>query len=405
MIVENRLRYNFRAASAAMVAALAVTTAGQARADACSSLMNPVYVSGSSAVKPFAAKVAAELRQLDPPITLIYQGPGSCVGVDYLTKDPPPALAATGTIFDNDGKEITGGCTVSSDTLADIGVSDVYASSCGVETLPSGVTDFYGPVQTMTFVVPKASTQTIISAEAAYLVYGLGMAGEATPWVDEMHIQQRSATSGTQQMIAAAIKVPAAKFKGNSNAGSGNVVTSLTTSAGLGADVAEKAIGILSTDLADINRDKFSVLGYQHYGQSCAYWPDSSVTSFDKANVRDGHYEIWGPLHMLARTSGGNVANEHVKKVIDYLTGVETPTSFDLIQVEAKGGVVPGCAMRVQRTKDAGAMMSFMPEKSCECKFIKEATGATPDGCTACEQNTDCPSDKSVCNFKFCEVQ
>jgi hypothetical protein len=223
--------------------------------------------------------------------------------------------------------------------------------------------------------------------------------------VDETRIEQRDSNSGTQQMIAAAIKLLAGKFKGHANAGSADVVTSLTTSAGVGADVADKAIGILATDLADKSRDKLSVLGYQHYGQSCAYWPDSTATSFDKANVRDGHYEIWGPLHMLARTSGGTVTNEFAKKFIDYLSGVETPTTFDLIQVEAKGGVVPGCAMRVQRTKDAGEMTSFMPDKSCECKFIKEASGAAPDGCKTCEQDTDCPSDKPVCNFKFCEVK
>jgi ABC-type phosphate transport system substrate-binding protein len=401
MTIRNRLMYNFRASSALLAAALAATAASEARADDCSTLPNPVYISGSSAVKPFAAKVGAELRQLDPPITVVYQGPGSCVGVDYLTKDPAPQLMASGVIFDNDGKDITGGCTVSSDTPADIGVSDVYPSSCGVETLPSGVTDFFGPIQAMTFAVPKTSTQTIISAEAAYLVYGFGNDSEVSPWVDDTRIEQRSASSGTQQMIGAAIKVPAAKFKGHANSGSGDVVTSLTTSAGLGADAADKAIGILATDRADISRDKLTVLGYQHYGQSCAYWPDSTGTSFDKANVRDGHYAIWGPLHMLARTS----ANANVKKVIDYLTGAETPSTFDLIQLEAKTGVVPECAMRVQRTKEIGELTSFMPTKSCECKFVKEATGGTPDGCTACEQASDCPSDKPVCNFKFCEVQ
>jgi hypothetical protein len=180
-------------------------------------------------------------------------------------------------------------------------------------------------------------------------------------------------------------------------------VTSLAASATAGN--ADKALGIVATDVADKQRSAVKILGYQHYGQSCAFWPDSSTTSFDKANVRDGHYPIWGPLHMLARTSGGNVTNEKAKKVIDYLSGTAAPEGFDLIQLEAKGGVVPQCAMRVARTKDGGELMSFMPDKSCSCKYTAEATGAAPADCKGCEKNDDCPASAPVCNYKFCEVK
>ncbi|HET6334714.1 MAG TPA: hypothetical protein VFG30_15935 [Polyangiales bacterium] len=391
-----------KGAAGALAAALALAIAPAAHAADCSTLMNPVYVAGSSAVKPFLAKVAAELGKLSTPITVVYQSQGSCVGVNYFSSDTPAKLTGTGVIFDAAGADVAGGCTLSDNTV-DIGVSDVYAASCSVDSLPTGVKDFLGPIQAMTFVAPTASTQTIISSEAAYLVYGFGNDSEVAPWTDETKIEQRSATSGTQQMIGAFLGVPAAKFKGHANAGSGDLITSLDSSAAGGN--ADKAIGILATDQADKNRAKIKVLGYQHFAQSCAYWPDSTSTSFDKANVRDGHYTIWGPLHMFAKTTDGDVTSANAKKVVDALAGADVPESLDLIQLEAKSGVVPTCAMRVTRTKDGGELASFAPDKGCGCKFEKEATGATPDGCKACEKNEDCPSAAPACNYNFCEVK
>jgi ABC-type phosphate transport system substrate-binding protein len=402
MIVQNCLKFSNRSAPVLLAVALAAFVTAGVRADDCSSLPNPVFIAGSSASKLFVAGVAAQMRQQTPAVTVVYQSQGSCAGVNLLAGDTNGTLTGTGVIFDNDGKDVPGGCALTGNTV-DIGVSDVYAASCGVTSLSSNVKDFYGPVQAMTFVVPMASSQTNISAEAAYLVYGFGNDSEVSPWTDETKIEQRSATSGTQQMISAYINVPAAKWKGHSNSGSGDVVTSLAASATAGN--ADNAIGILATDAADKNRAALKILGYQHFGQSCAYWPDSSVTAFDKANVRDGHYPMWGPLHMLARTENGEVSNANVKQLLAYLTGAETPSGFDLIQVEAKNGVVPGCAMRVARTKDGGEMMSFMPDKSCECKFIKEATGAAPDSCNSCDKNSDCPKSAPACNYNFCEVK
>ncbi len=49
------------------------------------------------------------------------------------------------------------------------------------------------------------------------------------------------------------------------------------------------------------------LLPCQDAGQSCGYYPDSSATSLDKQNVRDGHCAIWGPLQRmraLAEQSG-----------------------------------------------------------------------------------------------------
>lgn len=392
-----------RRAAAVFAGALPLALASGAQAADCSTLPNPVYVAGSTAVRPFLAAVAQALAGATPPVTVVYQGQGSCVGVNYLASATPGTITGTGEIYSATGI-VTGGCALDiAGNTVDIGVSDVYATSCpGVTTLPATVKDFFGPVQPMSFAVPLNSTQTVISAEAAYLTLGLGTNG-GTEWSDPTAYQVRSATSGTQQMISAAIRVPAGQWIGVANAGSGNVLTALQAASASQA-TADLTFGILAMDVVDKNRATVRPLAYQHFGQGCGYTPDSTVNSFDKQNVRDGHYMIWGPLHMLTRTTGGQPSNANAKKVIDYLSGAVDP-DFDLIRVEAKGGVVPSCAMRVTRDSEVGPLMSYMPPKSCECKFIAEATGAAPTECQACVDSTDCSSARPACNHGYCEVR
>ena len=40
-------------------------------------------------------------------------------------------------------------------------------------------------------------------------------------------------------------------------------------------------------------------------GQTCGYFPDSTANTFDKLNVRQGRYDIWGPLHFITAVDGG----------------------------------------------------------------------------------------------------
>jgi hypothetical protein len=110
---------------------------------------------------------------------------------------------------------------------------------------------------------------------------------------------------------------------------------------------------------------------------------------------------------MFVRVDAQGVATSpDAKKVVDYLSLAETPTGFDLIQLEAKSGVVPDCAMRVRRgDEDMSPMISYMPKKSCECKFVYEATGTAPANCKTCTTSAECPATAPACNYGFCEVQ
>jgi ABC-type phosphate transport system substrate-binding protein len=407
---ENRFLTGPRVSALAVIA-MAMAVAPAAHAGNCADLENPVYVTGSSAVGLALGAVAGQLRQLTPPINIVYQSSGSCSGgVAVMTMAAGTIKAGTtpATIYGNDGKPIAGGCDLDSITgnVVDIGVSDVYADTCKL-TPTSDVKDFHGFNQVMTFAVPTASTATAISAEAAYLVYGFGAASHAVaPWTDPAFIFQRNSGSGTQNMIATAIKVPAAKWLNdpakNTNAATGDMFNSLAM-----AGDPTKAIGILATDFTDANdnRSKLKILPYQHYGQECGYLPDSKSNTFDKANVRDGHYMIWGPLHMLVHTTGGNAVNPNAQKVLDILSGANADPGFDLIQVEAKAHVVPDCAMRVSRDTEVGPLSSYQPKQSCECKFVAEATGTAPSGCKTCSDANPCTGSATHCNFGYCEVK
>jgi ABC-type phosphate transport system substrate-binding protein len=377
------------AASGSMLAAHA------AHAADCSTLPNPVYVTGSSAVQPFLAGIGTVLAAGSTPVTIVYKKQGSCTGGDAIVNGTK--MTGTATYWAANSSVSGETCDLpTTGQSADVGVSDVFWTSCaGSSPLASDVGDFFGPVQVMTFVVPKASSHQSISAEAAYLTFGLGQAGKS-PWDDETVMWVRNAQSGTQSMIATAIKVPPTKFKGNDSGGSSGVLTNVSS-----ATSVDKAIGILSTGEADDARDKIRELAYQHYGQSCGFWPDSSATSFDKMNVRDGHYPIWGPLHLFAHVdSSGKPTNPEAATLIDYVSGAKQLPGANLIDVVINAHLVPQCAMQVTRTSEIGALASYQPAEPCGCYFDKKTTGTT--SCTACTKDSDCSTNH--CRNGYCEA-
>jgi ABC-type phosphate transport system substrate-binding protein len=376
-----------------------------AHAADCTTLPGAVYLAGSTASKPFVALVGKMLASQNPPITVVYSGQGSCAGVDAILNGT--ALRGAGTTalsyWDAAGTELK--CDVAGDgpvVVADVGISDVFATTCFrlPGGLPSNVADFLGPVQTMTFVVPVGSPEASISAEAAYYVYGFGGASGVEPWSNEMMIFRRDELSGTQRMVAAAIGVDAARWKGVGTTGSDDLRKKM-----IAAPMPNRAIGILATDLAQENRDNVKILAYQHFGQSCGYHPDRDETSNEKSNVRDGHYAIWGPLHLFTRLNGsGFPVKAAAADVIGYLAGTKTAgDGLDLISLEAQRHVVPQCAMRVKRGSELGALASYAPPGSCGCYYDKVANGSTT--CVPCAGPRDCPSTAPVCSYGYCETQ
>jgi len=153
-------------------------------------------------------------------------------------------------------------------------------------------------------------------------------------------------------------------------------------------------------------RAQIRMLAYQDTAQHCAVFPDSNSTAHDKRNVRDGHYPLWGPLHLLLRVDGqGNPLNaanrQAVTDIIGYLSGTKAlPNKVQLIDLYAQSGLVPECAMRVTRSKDGGNIFPYQPSSPCSCLFDLKAVGST--SCAECKVQGDCASGQT-CSQGYCE--
>jgi hypothetical protein len=363
---------------------------------------NLIFATGSTNFPPLLKAVAPLLAQNNPPYTVIYLPQTSCKGAGsmfdqdptkHVIKDIPGNWAF---FYDGDGNKNY--CLLGpSGATVDVGESDVYSQTCSYSA-SSGIADYTGPIQAITFVVPSGSSQRSISAEAAHTIFGAGgNGGTIEPWTDPSLYFVRSAGTGTMQLPSRAIGVPPNAWWGIDRLSADNLRDSLE---GIDPTSAEKAIGVLSSDFADRARDNLRVLMFQESGQSCGYLPDSSPTSFDKANVRDGHYPIWGPIHLFTQNDNS----------VPSLAAGALVTRFSVPRLEQPlldaivgSGYIPQCAMRVQRSTEMGALSSYQPQFGCGCYFESKVNGKSD--CQACAGPGDCPSNRPACNYGFCEAQ
>lgn len=379
-------------AAAAGLAALASATA-PALAAPCSDLPNPVYVNGGGGI--LVETLAKSLLQAN--ITITYVKQGSCLAAGSILNGEK--LNGTAEYWDATTKFT---CELDpAGTNADIGISDVFPSTCfpALSSLPVDVRDYQGPVEAYGFAVPDGSPQKSINRDAAYFVFGFGAGSGVAPWTDEKVMFIRDDASGTQQMIGVGIGVPVDRWRGIDAGSSDGVVAGISANA-----MNPGTIGILASEVAIKNQTTVDLLAYQDVGQSCGYYMDSTAAAKDKQNVRDGHYAIWGPFHILTKVdSKGYPLTEAARDFVAYSTGTKDPPGRDLVKVLAEAGIVPECAMRVTRSEEMGPLMSFMPPRSCGCYFDYLATGKTE--CTPCASSVECPSSAPACNYGYCEVK
>jgi ABC-type phosphate transport system substrate-binding protein len=449
-------------AGVAAVAVLAIGARAEAQTDGgpvtCDSLTNPVFISGSSASQPVLQALA---NTIGTSVSIVYQNPDSCLGVaDFLAGMPStetmPSAVATNYLNPTTGKAVA--CTLTPATdIVDIAVSDVFAATChqytpAIPALGAGQVEIEGPIQAMTIAVPAASQgPASISAEAAYVVFGGDAQTAGTTimsWNQSANIFTRPSTSGTLNMIGEAIGLAPASWANAALAATappqqrgstGTMYTAIVTA----ATNVSNTIGILSDEgLIQKNAAQLALgvdggtagptakaLYFQGTGQTCGYLPDSTASSFDKVNVREGRYDIWGPLHFIANVANGQPTGAHaaaVATVLNYFiaTGANPDATLytagadagtvdlakkALITAEASplvGGVVPWCAMHVMRTSEIGSEASFQPSGACGC-FFEATTGSTLESyCRTCTTNADCTTaGLPACNYGYCEVQ
>jgi hypothetical protein len=391
-----------RAAGAVLTLAamLALHRVAHAQNVNCDTLPAPVlYGVGGSAQRPLFSKLGAKLAAASSPVTIVYASPGACFSLDPFKPSEDYKLTGTANYTLADGAEKT--CQLpAAGTKADFGSAQTGAKLCGVDKLWDGVGDFQGPIGTTNFIVATQSTQNSISAEAAYFVFGFGDQGKASPWTDNNLIIRRNETSAVQLYVGLAAGVEATRFKGIDAMTNANSIKFVAE-----ASDKEAAIGFVSGENADANRSTVRTLAYQHKGQKCGYWPDSTPTAFDKKNVRDGQYFLWGTTHFFAKVDDkGKIVNPDLAKVIGYLSGdVAPPDDVPVLDVVINNGNIPLCAMHVQRDGDLGAISSFQPSEPCGCYFDFKATGSTD--CKACKDDSECSSAAPTCRHGYCEVK
>ena len=376
---------------------------------------NPVMVLGATGFP-----MEAIAKAMGAEATIFFQEKGSCDGVATIVLNQK--LSGEVVFYDADGTKNR--CMLQEDHPADITLSALFAETCANQSglaepvaLPSDVADFLGPVNPVMFAVPATSKERAISAEAAYKVYGFGPQAGVAPWNDEQYVYRRRASSGNQQTVALTLGLPADALRGRDAGGSSNMLTAL-----LQSSAPQQTIGISSSEIVDPNRDVMKTLAYKHYKQPVAFYPDSDPASLDRRNVRDGHYCLWIPLHLLARTRSGDpvaVANvvldpdgskkaardASVKRLAFVMTSrQQAPVpSVDLFGALKRVGNVPQCAMKVRRSKEGAPLESYTPAVSCDCAFEAALPGTTRPDCTPCSDSSQCSSGRATCSFGFCE--
>lgn len=362
-------------------------------------LPNPVYLTVGDTQISLMRELGARLRDSEQ-ITLVWRATGSCTNLDTLYGD----VRMSGSFsyipagYDPKATPTPPVCSVPAPgVLADIANSIVFPEGCPTPR-PADVLDTLGPVQSFVFVVPSASAQTAITAEEAYFVFGFGREGQIAPWLDNSLLFTRPVTKGTIISMGASIGVPAGRWQGVRIELSQDLASRLSA-----ASAPERALGILGSEVYDGYRTTLRALAFRAYKQTRGFWPDSTQSSFDKQNVRDGHYHMWSYTHWLQRTDAqGRPRKALAQRVVELLVGSAVPPPrFEPLEATVKVGLVPRCAMRVERSREGGDFSLYQPTEPCGCYFESRATGTTR--CKPCTDSSTCGG--GACRHGFCEVR
>ncbi|MCU1280466.1 MAG: hypothetical protein JWM53_4012 [bacterium] len=372
---------------------------------------NRIYMFGTSDFAPMLKAAQPLLSAGTPRYRAIYQGASSCAGVisvfdstkRLMTNPAAGAAPNYAFYFDDNGQQVNCLLDTAGNTI-DIGVSNLFSTTCNTSTATyvSGTTvsDYTGPVVPFVMSVPSGSTQVSISAEAAHMVFGLGGKGsgtglkDATPWTDPTYYFIRNSGAGSTVLTAQLIGVPKTKFWGVDRLSTDNLRDSM-----LASTAAEQSIGILSIDYADKNRGNLRSLYLQSQGQACGYLPDSNKNAFDKMNVRDGHYPLWGYQHFFTPIGPGGVPSDAAKAFVTRFSIARLDQG--LVDNVISASLIPQCAMKVVRSGEESDY-TRQTGLQCGCYFDFKTTGKTD--CKQCASPSDCPSDHSACNYGYCEV-
>jgi hypothetical protein len=410
-----------------------------AASPSCSSLPGSViYIESGDTQEPLLKALGRKLRD-EANVTAVFLLTGSCTLTPntYMQTAIPASTqmlyipsTAENPAWTTAMPENT--CTVSAPVPPNLGISALFPSSCGAQyaTPPAGIGNFNGPIQAYTFIVPTAefATQTAIWAEEAYYAIGDGANDPVTfngapEWNVPSQLFLRPATKSTLVATVRNIGLTTAQATlaladGGTSDGRNLVPSSSGVVTGVAASTSMQALGILGDEVYDANRSKgISVLAFKAFGQNHAYYPDSTTTSFDKQNIRDGHYTLWSPTVYIAPVdAAGAPRNPAVKYLTDLVLGNPNPTppggpadggaAIDGIGAVVRAGLTPNCAMQVTRSGDGTPLSLYTPAAPCTCYFLSKVPNAAPlpASCTTCASAATCGAGAIGCFNGYCEV-
>jgi hypothetical protein len=362
-----------------------------------------IYGAGGSAQRDLVGKASVVLQNSETPVYAVYKDDaGACSGIDALTGLGPTSISGTAYYWDDEGNRLTCNLPLAGEPVdfASMAVTPLACPLVTDESLVENIIDVTGAVSAINLLVSAASTQQVISAEAAYLVYGFGPEADVAPWnnPDASYYIRRNENSAAQIIVSLGSTLPVTQFFGVDAGSNTNSVAYLAALAEV-----EQGISFAAADVADANRATVRTLAWQAPGQTAGYWPDSSATAFDKVNVRNGQYALWMPGHFygLEGDAEGTYLDPNVEILNEYLAGNLLPegATKTITEVAVDNFNIPPCAMRVWRDGDLSPVYARDPAEPCHCYFDFRATGATT--CEVCDDANPCAS--GACRFGFCE--
>ncbi|AKV01571.1 hypothetical protein AKJ09_08234 [Labilithrix luteola] len=397
-------------------AAFGVVMLRASRADAapCTSLgsIPIVFIENGDTQEPLVKLLGQALVKSATPVRIVYKNRRTCdLALDMYTpnKMVNDAIAiryiptpAENPAWDPSQPPPTCEADATSGNTIDLGIGATFLSSCtNLPAKPADLSVTAGPVQSYGFIVPKASSQVAMTAEEGYFAYGWADGtGSAQPWTDQALRFSRGPTASTALTCAAAIGLKASQLKGTvpPNNTSTEVLTAVKNSA-----TPEATIGLMGTEVYDQHRGDVKLLAFQGFKQLYAYYPDKTAASFDKQNVRDGHYLPWAPTPYITRVDGsGKAVNPNVQRIIDLVLGDRVDPDVNGLEQVIASGLVPECAMGVQREFDGGNLSLYSPPESCACYFESKVPQSQKT-CKVCTTDGECSGGK--CRRNVCEAK
>jgi ABC-type phosphate transport system substrate-binding protein len=404
-----------------VAAAVSLLAAAPARADTmCSELPNVIVVTGSIDFEPVLKELAVRMAAETPPATVVTVSSAaqatSCAAVAGLAAGTEFG-GLPGRYYTRSGSEITTkSCTLSAGQTPHVAISDAFYESCtgAPQPRPADIADVLGPVQPIVFAVPQANTiiQTLTQEEAR-LIYGCGVSSAlsvADYFSNPGGVFCLEPASGSQLLVArnlglveSGLIAPKCVRKANDARLLFDLIP-LPTPCEAATSMCQPpmaAVGFSNMAAFEVNRTRVKQLAFRAAGQTMAFYADSGPLVSDRRNVRDGHYPVWGYVHFITRTTGGNLSPQ-ASELIGWINGAKTSAAIDHVSIEAAAGLIPLCAMKVKRSSDGGLLSPYSPQTPCHCGFEARATQASPVACTPCVSATACPSGLT-CRHGFCD--